>query len=523
MARPKKIVTETVGNKLPLAERFPQLLAQLNQSLYEREQILAIALLGAIAGQNTFLLGPPGTAKSLISRRLACAFEKPNYFEYLMNRFSTPEEIFGPISIKALKEDRYIRQIEGYLPTADFAFLDEIWKASPAILNNLLTIINEKVFKNGNDKIGVPLKSLIAASNEIPEEDQGLEALYDRFILRLFVKPIERKVHFNYLLENVGSTESVEIDPQLRIDYQELARWQKDIQQVKLSKETIKVIHVIRENLAKKENEDDEYEPVYISDRRWGKVAYLLKAAAYCCGRTETKIIDLTLLKYCLWSDEENRLAIEKRIDKALFEYQENQDIFENLINEKKEIEQLFFMDRSVTNATIIPGNNHIIVRDRLIDRDNSLKRYAFRILTSYKDLMEEGQFIPKNDLMVPYDDYYCEIVYDKGDDDFICKWLVVNSTQENTLPCKILLVRKKLNFISKRFFQAKSKFSFLKARLEKIKSELIYLAKPIDEKIKENYSPFVEKSEKYMIENNNIFEINKEIKDCERLLFLCN
>ena len=145
------------SQKNEMQKRITDLLQQLTNGIHERNQIMAVSLLGAIAGHNTFLFGPPGTAKSLISRRLACAFENPQYFEYLMNRFSTPEEVFGPVSIKALKEDRYIRKINGYLPTADFAFLDEIWKSSPAILNNLLTIINEHIFKNGDERINVCL------------------------------------------------------------------------------------------------------------------------------------------------------------------------------------------------------------------------------------------------------------------------------------------------------------------------------------------------------------------------------
>ena len=112
--------------EIAMQKRISNLLKQLNVNMHEREQILAITLLGAISGQNTFLYGPHGTAKSLISRRLACAFETSNYFECLMNRFTTPEEIFGPISIQELKADRYVRKVEGYLPTADFAFLDEI-------------------------------------------------------------------------------------------------------------------------------------------------------------------------------------------------------------------------------------------------------------------------------------------------------------------------------------------------------------------------------------------------------------
>ena len=149
-----------------------------------------------------------------------------------MNRFTTPEEIFGPISIKELKADRYVRQVEGYLPTSDFAFLDEIWKSSPAILNNLLTIINEHIFKNGNERIDVPLKSLISASNEVPAENQGLDALYDRFILRLLVPPIQENKNFNQLLNSKASSEKPSISPELVIRSKELMQWREQLHNV---------------------------------------------------------------------------------------------------------------------------------------------------------------------------------------------------------------------------------------------------------------------------------------------------
>ncbi|MFQ1050554.1 AAA family ATPase [Avibacterium paragallinarum] len=349
--------------------RLKKLLRQLNQGMHEREHILAVSLLAAIAGHNTFLYGPPGTAKSLISRRLACAFESKNYFECLMNRFTTPEEIFGPISLKALKEDNYVRQIEGYLPTADFAFLDEIWKSSPAILNNLLTIINEHLFKNGSDRIDVPLKSLIAASNEIPEENQGLEALYDRFIVRMLVPPIQNNATFNQLLNSKPSAEKLHIDQDLMISNQEMQQWRQQIQEVQLSEETLEAIQQIRQRLnqaeqEKKKNasktkkgtaetatteenaeeEKEETPSIYVSDRRWQRAAMLLKASAFCNDRTEPNFTDLFLLKYCLWTTPENREYITEVVDTVIKKQIEMDFIQDwNLKQLEEDISELYY------------------------------------------------------------------------------------------------------------------------------------------------------------------------------------
>lgn len=297
-----------------LQNRIKTLLTEISADMYEREQILAVALLAAIAGHNTFLFGPPGTAKSLISRRLASAFKQPKYFEYLMNRFSTPEEVFGPVSIQALKEDRYIRQIEHYLPNADFAFLDEIWKSSPAILNNLLTIINEHIFVNGDTRINVPLKSLIAASNEVPPENQGLEALYDRFIVRLHVPPIQSTALFNQLLNQPPSQAQASIDDDLLITNEEIQTWRQKLHQVNLSEDTLLVIASIRQKLL------DQFDDlkIYVSDRRWQRAAMLLKASAFFNGRNSTNHSDVMLLKYCLWTTPENRSMVEGMVHDAI-------------------------------------------------------------------------------------------------------------------------------------------------------------------------------------------------------------
>lgn len=152
---PSKATATSAGKPpgVPVQERVRKLLATLNAHLYGKEEAVRLALLSAVAGESVFFLGPPGTAKSMISRRISCAFkdidQEREYFEYLMNEFSTPDEICGPVSLKKLNEDQYLRLTEGYLPQARVAFLDEIWKSGPAILNTLLTIINEKKFHNG--------------------------------------------------------------------------------------------------------------------------------------------------------------------------------------------------------------------------------------------------------------------------------------------------------------------------------------------------------------------------------------
>lgn len=159
---------------MTISERISGIITDINKGVYDKEGELKLALLAAIAGESIILPGPPGVAKSMIARSIKNVFRDANSFEYLMSRFSTPDEVFGPVSIAKLKDsEQYERITEGYLPNADVVFLDEIWKAGPAIQNSLLTVLNEKIFRNGSREMRLPLKLLIAASNELPAQGEG--------------------------------------------------------------------------------------------------------------------------------------------------------------------------------------------------------------------------------------------------------------------------------------------------------------------------------------------------------------
>jgi MoxR-like ATPase len=309
--------------KLSLSERMSQLRHELCAGLHERDEAMAVALLAVLAGQSIFLLGPPGTAKSLMSRRLSCAFSDAKYFEYLMQKFSTPEEIFGPIDIAELKQGNYKRKTSGYLPTADFAFLDEIWKSNPAILNTLLTITNEKTFRNGDVLENAPLKALIGASNELPQSGQGLEALWDRFLVRLEVPPLLNRDSFEALLKSAHVEAKIEVDPTLAISTDEWLSWQDSIDAVSLSVETLEIIHIVKfqlielESNRKEENRTQE-QSYYVSDRRWLRAVRLLKSSAYFAGRTVTNQFDMFMLRHCLWSSLENKKQIEMLVNNAI-------------------------------------------------------------------------------------------------------------------------------------------------------------------------------------------------------------
>ena len=329
-----------------MLERFKLLLQEMNRGIYEKNTEISLSLLAALAGESVILLGPPGVAKSMVARQLKTAFRDAQSFEYLMSRFSTPDEIFGPVSIQKLKtSDTYERAVEGYLPTADVVFLDEIWKAGPAIQNTLLTVINEKIFRNGNREMHLPLKLLVAASNELPAKGEGLEALWDRFVIRIESRPIKLEKNFRAMLleshadfsrstralghaDFSGSTGGLghadfadnADSSDLKITGEEYAEWAEKICKIGVKEEVLDAISAIRKSLrAVNVDEAAERRNIYVSDRRWKNIVRLLRTSAFMQDREEVDICDLLPIYHCLWQEPEERDAIRSIVIRALF------------------------------------------------------------------------------------------------------------------------------------------------------------------------------------------------------------
>ncbi|WP_324026452.1 AAA family ATPase [Aeromonas caviae] len=286
---------------IEIKHKLAALLAQLNEGLVDRDEAMRLALLSLLAGENILLVGPPGTAKSLISRQVAKALKDDNkegasHFEYLLTKFSTPEEIFGPLSISKLKEDRFERNTAGYLPSVQVAFLDEIFKASSSILNALLTILNERIYHNGASVQKVPLRSLIAASNELPTGQEELGALYDRFLLRSFVDYVSKDSL--YRLFSLGSSEQP--NPLTLGELKELDKLVASIEIPEVIQEAVIQIWQGHRELFKEDRREG------LSDRRLVKVIGLLKVSALTNDRREVDLSDLMLLRHCLWQHPDN-------------------------------------------------------------------------------------------------------------------------------------------------------------------------------------------------------------------------
>ena len=332
------------------------ILAPMKRAFVGKDEIIDLLGVCLVAGENLFLLGPPGTAKSALVHDLGRRIDG-QVFDYLLTRFTEPNELFGPFDIRKLREGELLTNTEGMLPEAALVFLDELLNANSAILNSLLTVLNERVFRRGKETRPLPTLMVIGASNRLPEDD-ALGALFDRFLTRV-------------RCDNVPAEKLAEVLE---------AGWQLDLRRVvpekKMSVDDLRRLHGLlgEVDLAALRSVFGEavrrlrHAGIAVSDRRAVKLQRLAAASALVCGRLEALPADLWILRY-IWDTEEQQEVIATIVDELLASATTEQPIHprasgadapdpESLARDLEAIERKF--DEGCSPA------DHAYLRDRL-------------------------------------------------------------------------------------------------------------------------------------------------------------
>lgn len=290
---------------------------RLTREFLAKDEIIRLLLLSVVAGEHMLIVGPPGTAKSALVRTLAQSLDA-RYFEYLLTRFSEPNELLGPVDIQAFREGSFRRRTEQMLPEAEIAFLDEIFKASSAILNSLLGLLNERRVQIGAERVDVPLLALFAASNEVPSDD-SLAALLDRFLLRVRSQNLEG-FHFQQLLriglehekKLLGGRSTAPSGPSgpPLLSAKDILQLRRELAgRLQFSDEFLSEYKALTAQIRS--------EGIFLSDRRLIKMLKLCAASALCDGRTEADVSDLFVLKH-IWNTVEQADLLAGLVDPVL-------------------------------------------------------------------------------------------------------------------------------------------------------------------------------------------------------------
>ncbi|MCB0838763.1 MAG: AAA family ATPase [Bacteroidetes bacterium] len=290
-------MTEISTNEFAEIDQLNQVLAQIKESFVGKDDIIDLMGICLVGRENLFLLGPPGTAKSAMVKELGKLL-KGKTFEYLLTRFTEPNELFGPFDIRKLREGELVTNTEGMLPEATLIFLDELLNANSAILNSLLMVLNEKIFRRGRETRSLPVLMIVGASNHLPEEE-ALQALFDRFLLRVRCDNIDPQMledvlHAGWKLEKDHGEEKISIDAEA------IARLQQKIYEVDLDDIRPAYITMIQQL---------RNAGISVSDRRAVKLQRLIAASALLCKRKKAIPSDMWVLRF-IWDTEEQREVI---------------------------------------------------------------------------------------------------------------------------------------------------------------------------------------------------------------------
>ena len=366
--------------------KMQQIFVEMNNLFVERDELVKIMLLAITTGTNLLMLGPPGTAKSAITYELCERVENANYFQWMLNKTSDPSEVFGPFSVKAMENDKFLRITTGKLPEAHIAFMDEVFKSNAPTLNALLTIMNEHIFYNDGKPQPVPLISMFGASNE-PPEDETLDAMYDRFIFRMNVQYVhdaanKKRMHSNYVDNRAGLLGLVN---KTTITLTELQTLQQATLSVKVPKDIInKFIRLIN---------DLERQAIHISDRRQNECFKIMQGSAVLAGRNVVGLDDFKSLIYVLWEKEEHIPIIESAILKMVNPYDDRfKELKENFNQVKTDIDGI--TDSSQKSKKAIESKGVI---EKIVGKTNKLINEATK---NGKDVQEFTEF---RDMMIQY------------------------------------------------------------------------------------------------------------------------
>lgn len=289
---------------LTIPQKFQALEDALNVDVLERTREVHAAAVALVSRKHFFMIGPPGTAKSFLIRRLVDRIDfgdhEEAYFQWLLTKYTTPEEVFGPPSLVDLEQGNFRRNTRRKLPRATITFLDEVFKANSSILNALLTIMNERLFFNGDDSESVPVSTIFAASNEMPA-DEGLHALWDRLHFRFEVKPVQDSGNFIKMLSTVR-----EKNPDPILTWDEIEEAQATAAAVVLPADIFEAMKALRDNLKK--------EGIEPTERRFNEALDIIRAEAYLVGRDTAEIDDMRSLRHVMWARLEDQRIVERTV-----------------------------------------------------------------------------------------------------------------------------------------------------------------------------------------------------------------